>query len=57
MTTFQAGDIRISLDHPQEVELDGDQFGRVKSLFLHTDPGGLTVRVPATPPSRVASRR
>lgn len=57
MTTFQSGDIRISLDHPQEFELDGDQFGRVRSVFLHTDPGGLTVRVPERSAGRVASRR
>jgi diacylglycerol kinase family enzyme len=56
MTTFQAGDIHVSLDHPQEFELDGDQFGRVKSVLLHTDPGAVMVRVPATP-THAAARR
>ncbi len=46
MTTFQSGDIHISLEHPQEFELDGDEFGRVTSLFLHTDAQSLLVRVP-----------
>jgi diacylglycerol kinase (ATP) len=56
MTTFQAGDIRISLEHPQEFELDGDQLGRVKSVFLHADPGCLIVRVPEEPVRAVARR-
>lgn len=46
MTTFQSGDIHISLENPQDFELDGDEFGRVTSLFLHTDAGSLLVRVP-----------
>jgi diacylglycerol kinase family enzyme len=46
MTTFQSGDIHISLEHPQDFELDGDEFGRVTSLFLHTDARSLLVRVP-----------
>ncbi len=55
MTTLQARDIRISLEHPQEFELDGEQFGKVKSAFLHTDPASLMVRVPvpAQPPTEV----
>jgi diacylglycerol kinase (ATP) len=47
MTTLRSGDIRISVEQPQEFELDGDEFGSVQSLFLHSDPGSLLVRVPA----------
>jgi len=47
MTTLRAADIRIVVEHTQEFELDGDEFGRVRSVVLRADPGALIVRVPA----------
>jgi diacylglycerol kinase family enzyme len=47
MTTLRAADIRIVVEHAQEFELDGDEFGRVRSVVLRADPGALIVRVPA----------
>ena len=46
MTTLVGTDIRIVPDKPQEFELDGDEFGLVKSVFLRADAGALLVRVP-----------
>ncbi|MFC5929977.1 diacylglycerol kinase [Cryobacterium melibiosiphilum] len=46
MTTLRAADIRIVVEHTQEFELDGDEFGRVRSVVLRADPGALIVRVP-----------
>ena len=53
MTTLLGTDIRIVPEKPQEFELDGDEFGLVKSVFLRADAGALLVRVPA---GRVAAR-
>jgi diacylglycerol kinase (ATP) len=47
MTTLLGTDIRIVPEQPQEFELDGDEFGLVKSVFLRADAGALLVRVPA----------
>lgn len=49
MTTLRGADIRIVVEHPQEFELDGDEFGLVRSVFLRAAPGSLLVRVPASP--------
>jgi len=46
MTTLRTADIRIVVEHPQAFEVDGDDLGQVRRLFLRSDPGGLTVRVP-----------
>ncbi|TFD46368.1 diacylglycerol kinase [Cryobacterium frigoriphilum] len=46
MTTLRAADIRIVVEHAQEFELDGDEFGRVRSVVLRADPGALIVRMP-----------
>jgi len=40
-------DLRISVETPQEFQLDGDEFGEVKRLRAWVDPGALTVKVPA----------
>ncbi len=37
----------VVLSHPEEVELDGDTFGRAEAFRTWIDPGALTVRVPA----------
>lgn len=47
MTTLRSPDIRIVADTPQEFELDGDELGKVRSIFLRADHHALTVRVPA----------
>jgi diacylglycerol kinase family enzyme len=48
MTTFRSRDVRIVVEKPQEFELDGDEFGKVRSVFLRTDQRSLLVRVPAS---------
>ncbi|MCU1444934.1 MAG: hypothetical protein JWP54_592 [Cryobacterium sp.] len=50
MTTLLGTDIRIVPEKPQEFELDGDEFGLVKSVFLRADAGALLVRVPTRRP-------
>ncbi|TFD48571.1 diacylglycerol kinase [Cryobacterium sp. Hh11] len=47
MTTLRGADIRIVLEHPQDFELDGDEFGLVCKVRLNADAGALIVRVPA----------
>ncbi|MDJ0348844.1 diacylglycerol kinase family protein [Cryobacterium sp. PH29-G1] len=47
MTTLRGADIRIALEHAQDFELDGDEFGLVRKVRLHADAGALIVRVPA----------
>jgi diacylglycerol kinase family enzyme len=47
MTTLRGADIRIVLEHAQDFELDGDEFGPVRKVRLHADAGALIVRVPA----------
>ncbi|MBG6212463.1 MAG: NAD(+)/NADH kinase [Cryobacterium sp.] len=47
MTTLRGPDIRIVLEHAQEFELDGDEFGLVHKVRLHADADALIVRVPA----------
>lgn len=49
MTTLRGPDIRIVLEHPQDFEIDGDEFGLVRKVLLHADAGALTVRVPKEP--------
>ncbi|MFO7689130.1 MAG: diacylglycerol kinase family protein [Cryobacterium sp.] len=46
MTTLRSDDIRIVVENPQAFEIDGDDFGRVRRLGLHCDPGSLIVRIP-----------
>ncbi len=40
-------DILMTVEHPQEFQLDGDEFGEAKTVRAWVDPGALTVRVPA----------
>lgn len=47
MTTLRGPDIRISVDEPQEFELDGDGFGKMRAVRLRAARHALTVRVPA----------
>ena len=40
-------DLRMTVEHPQEFQLDGDEFGEAKSVHAWVDPGALTVKVAA----------
>ncbi|GAA2753585.1 diacylglycerol/lipid kinase family protein [Amnibacterium kyonggiense] len=40
-------EFRVRLDHPQEIELDGDPLGKALGMVVTVAPGALTVRVPA----------
>ncbi|HZK60040.1 MAG TPA: diacylglycerol kinase family protein [Cryobacterium sp.] len=51
MTTLRSADISIAVDEPQEFELDGDDFGRVRAVLLRADPNALVVRVAAASPA------
>lgn len=42
-------DMAVRLDEPEEIQLDGDDFGLAVALHIGIDPGALAVRVPATP--------
>lgn len=39
--------LEVMLSRPEELELDGDSFGRTRAFRTWIDAGGLTVRVPA----------
>jgi len=47
VTYFTARSLWMTVDVPQEFQLDGDEFGEAKSVRAWVDPGALTVRVPA----------
>jgi diacylglycerol kinase family enzyme len=40
-------ELRVRLSHPEEVELDGDPFGKAIGMVTRVAAGELTVRVPA----------
>lgn len=39
-------DIHLTVEHPQELQLDGDDFGEATSVHVWLNPGGLTLKVP-----------
>jgi diacylglycerol kinase family enzyme len=47
VTYLTTREIRMTVEHPQEFQLDGDEFGEAKTVRAWVDPGALTVRVPA----------
>ena len=47
VTYVTAASLRMTVESPQEFQLDGDEFGEAKSVHAWVDPGALTVRVPA----------
>lgn len=47
ITYLRSPGVLLSLDEPNEVELDGDDFGSGRSVRFTTRPGALGVRVPA----------
>lgn len=51
LPTTRARNLRLDLDAPERVQLDGDPFGTVRSVTLTTHHHGLTLR---TPPLRSA---
>lgn len=46
MNYLKGRELVVKLSSPQDVELDGDLFGRVSALRTRVDPGALRVRVP-----------
>jgi diacylglycerol kinase (ATP) len=42
-------DLNMTVDSPEEFQLDGDGFGLAKSVRAWADPGALIVRVPKAP--------
>lgn len=46
VTYFTTRDLTMTVDVPQEFQLDGDEFGVAASVRAWVDPGALTVKVP-----------
>ncbi|MGL4339126.1 MAG: diacylglycerol/lipid kinase family protein [Rhodoglobus sp.] len=46
---IRGASLRITVDAPQEFQLDGDKFGQAISVHTWVDPGGVTVKVAAAP--------
>ena len=44
---FTGKDLRMTVETPQQFQLDGDEFGEAKSVHAWVEPGALKVRVPA----------
>jgi diacylglycerol kinase family enzyme len=44
---IKAAKITARLDHPEDFELDGDDFGEAIAFRAHVEPQGLLVRIPA----------
>ena len=47
VTYITGTSLRVTVEEPQEFQLDGDEFGEAKSVHTWVDPGALTVKVPA----------
>lgn len=47
VTYLRGRELRMTVDSPEEFQLDGDEFGEATSVHAWVDPGGLTVKVPA----------
>ncbi len=48
VTNFTTRSLKMTVDVPQEFQLDGDEFGEAKSVHVWVDAGALTVRMPAS---------
>jgi len=48
VTYVQGKVIELKLEAPQEVQIDGDEFGTAVAVTVTVDPGALLVKVPAT---------
>lgn len=50
--TYMTGtQLSMTVEKPQEFQLDGDEFGEAKSVRAWVDPGALTVKIPAAAPA------
>jgi diacylglycerol kinase family enzyme len=47
VTYLTGRDVRLTVDEPEDFQLDGDEFGELKSVHAWVDAGALDVRVPA----------
>jgi len=47
VTYLTGTSLRMTVESPQEFQLDGDEFGEAKTVRTWVDPGSLTVKVPA----------
>lgn len=47
VTYLTGTSLRMTVETPQEFQLDGDEFGEAKTVRTWVDPGSLTVKVPA----------
>lgn len=47
VTYLKGRELTMSVEHPEEFQLDGDQFGEVQSVRVWVDAGALTLKVPA----------
>ena len=47
VTYFTGRTLTMTVQTPQEFQLDGDEFGEAKTVRAWVDPGALTVRVPS----------
>jgi YegS/Rv2252/BmrU family lipid kinase len=45
--SFRAQDLTLNVDDPQEVELDGDEFGEATFVRAYVDKAALRVKIPA----------
>ena len=41
--------LRVEVDPPEQIQLDGDDYGRVRSVSIEVNPRSLLVKVPAGP--------
>jgi diacylglycerol kinase (ATP) len=46
VTYLTGRDLRMTVETPQEFQLDGDEFGEAQAVHARVDPGALSVRVP-----------
>lgn len=47
VTYLTGTSLRMTVETPQEFQLDGDEFGEAKTVRTWVDPGSLTVKVPS----------
>lgn len=48
VTYLRGRELSLSVERPEEFQLDGDEFGEVESVRIWVEPGALTVRMPAS---------
>ncbi|MDJ0339132.1 diacylglycerol kinase family protein [Cryobacterium sp. PH31-O1] len=45
----RAEELSVRLERPEQIELDGDEFGEAAGFDVRVDPGGLTIKLPRAP--------